>query len=202
MSQVSILILDDDEANQKALQEVLYAEGWKVGVVPRVEQALPELAKGDWTLAIANVKMTGVSGPLFSILKDLALAPAIEAGKSRVRVLFLVPEEAGADVQAALERARLPYSLKPFHLHDFLEKVSDLLLETQSITSPIRRVRRVAKPAGPRKDKQTGPGRRDTAMFATREDYQMTEEEITEYEKQEEEEAERKKKKKKQEDIV
>jgi DNA-binding response OmpR family regulator len=201
MSQVSILILDDDVANQKALQEVLYAEGWKVGVVPRVEQALPELAKGDWTLAIANVTMTGVSGPLFSILKDLALAPAIEAGKSRVRVLFLVPEEAGADVQEALERAQLPYSLKPFHLHDFLEKVSDLLLETQSITSPIRHVRRVAKPAGPRKDKQTGPVRRNTAMFSTREDYQMTEEEITEYEKQEEEEAERKKKKKKQEDI-
>ncbi len=202
MSQVSILILDDDVANQKALQEVLYAEGWKVGVVPKAEQALPELAKGNWTLAIANVTMTGVSGPLFSILKDLALAPAIEAGKSRVRVLFLVPEDAGADVQEALERARLPYSLKPFHLHDFLEKVSDLLLEAQSITSPIRRVRRVAKPVGPRKEKQTGPGRRDTAMFSTRDAYQMTEEEILEYEKQEEEEKERKKKKKKQEDIV
>jgi DNA-binding response OmpR family regulator len=202
MSQVSILILDDDAASQKALQQVLYAEGWKVRVVPKAEQALPELAQGDWTLAIANVTMTGVSGPLFSILKDLALAPAMEAGKSRVRVLFLVPEEAGADAQAALERARLPYSLKPLHLHDFLEKVSDLLLETQSITSPIRRVRRVPKPAGPRKDKQTGPARRDTAMFSTREDYQMTEEEITEYEKQEEEETARKKKKKKQEDIV
>src|SRR5256885_3924678 len=61
---------------------------------------------------------------------------------SGVRVLFLVPELAAPEAQPALEHEQLPYSLKPFHLHDFLEKVSDLLLETGAIPQPIRRVHR------------------------------------------------------------
>ena len=195
--QIGILILDDDEASQTALREVLDSEGWRVRVVSRANQALPVLATGDYRLVIANVSLVGLSGPLFETLKELALAEAVEPGQRLLRVLFLVPELAGREAQPALERDGLPYSLKPFHLHDFLEKISDLLLQTKSIQAPIRRVEMAAKTPDQRKKSGAwGRQRRETSMFAARDDYVMTEDEILEYERQEKEEEERKKKKK------
>lgn len=202
---VGILIIDDDEQGRTALAHVLDSEGWRVRVVPLMEQALPELAGGEWTLVIANVAMTGLSGPTFTTLKELALAPAVpldEAGqvigRQRVRVLFLVPDLVAEHAQPLLERDRLPYTLKPFHLHDFLEKVSDLLLEALAIQQAIRRVRYEYRgEERRRRERRTGGERRDT-MFAARDDYQMTEEEIAEFERYEEEErkaAEKEKKK-------
>jgi hypothetical protein len=110
-------------------------------------------------------------------------------------------------VRTALEKVRLPYVLKPFQFNDFLEKVSDLLMETDALSKPIRRVRHDAS-AAERKRKETRAGhesavrqgRRDTSMFAKRDDYVMTEEEIAEYEKAEKEEQEQRKKKKQPQD--
>jgi len=214
VGELGILIIDDDEQGRAALLHVLDAEGWRVRVVPMAADALAEIARGEWHLVIANVAMTGLDTPLFTTLKDLALAPALDsdeaaaprpdaasprqvgAGRPRVRVLFLLPAIAPMEVQAALEDAGLPYALKPFHLHDFLERVSDLLLETRAIAEPIRRVRQSAAAAERReRDRRTDHDRR-AQMFTAREDYQMTEEEIAEFERQEEEERRKREKEK------
>ena len=195
MNKITILVIDDDEASQAALRQMLDSEGWSVHIAANASLVLPALAKADWTLVIANLAMTGHSGPLFATLKELALAPAMDAGKGRLRVLFLLPETLGAEAQATLESERLPYVLRPFNLHDFLEKVSDLLMEREAIPSPIRRVRQEGAASGrPRpllhaEERSQGRGQ---AMFAKHGDYTMTEEEIAEYEKQEAE-ARRKK---------
>jgi DNA-binding response OmpR family regulator len=183
---ISILVIDDDEASQSALKQVLDSEGWKVTVVPMVREGLAQLARGDWKLVIVNVAMTGLDGPLFTTLKDLAQAPT-EIGTPSISVLFLVPEMAAWEVRPVLEQEALPYVLKPFHLHDFLERVSDLLLESKAIQSPIRLVRAGSEPSAERRrnpDRRSGE-RRAQRMFASREDYFMTEEEIAEYERQE-----------------
>ncbi len=195
MDQVGILIIDDDPASQTALRQILDSEGWRVRTVPGANQALAELASGNWTLAVVNVALTGLDGPLFSTLKELAQAAPFEAGHMRVRVLFLVPEEVAIEAQPALERERLPYALKPVHLHDFLERVSDLLLEAQVIRSPIRRVRYEHKAESPRSHPRPSREHRDTSMFASRQDYLMSEEEIAEFEKKEKEERKKKLKK-------
>ena len=140
---VGILIVDDDRDSQAALRELLGSEGWRLGITSVASQALPELATGEWSLVIINVAMSGLEGPVYDTLKELAQAPPVEGESKRARVLFLVPELAGRTAQPVLERERLPYVLKPFHLHDFLEKVSDLLMETSAITDPIRRVKQL-----------------------------------------------------------
>jgi len=183
--EIHILIVDDDEASQKALWQVLDSEGWRVRVVPLADAAMEQLAHGNWTLVIANVALTGLSGPLFNTLKELALSPPLEGGKRRLRVLFIVPMLVAEHAQSILERERLPYSLKPFHLHDFLEKVSDLLLESQAISAPIRRVQTTGADERRQRDRRKSDDRRQTTMFAARDEYFMTEEEVTEYEKQE-----------------
>ena len=142
---------------------------------------------GDWKLVIANVALLDVQGPLFQTLKELSQAAPVP-GKPRLGVLFMVPELLAPEAKPIMEAERLPYVLKPFHLNDFLERVSDLLLEAQAIADPIRQVKLAPVGNEKRKDKDR---RRATSMFASRKEYFMSEEEIAEYEKQEE--AERRK---------
>jgi DNA-binding response OmpR family regulator len=203
VEKIGILIIENDEASQSALRQVLDAEGWQLRMVPDVSQALAELSSGGWSLVILNISMAALTSPVFLTLKEIALAPAMEDGKVRARVLFLVPESSAFEAQPVLERERLPYVLKPFQFHDLLEKVSDLLMETDSLATPIRRVRFDATAADRKRDEgraghQTDArqNRRETSMFAKREEYVMTEEEIADYEKSERMDQELKRKKK------
>ena len=220
MSEVRILIVDDDVASQSALKNLLDSEGWRVRAVSTGSEILNELAHDVWNLAIVNAALTDPAGPVFAILRELALAdsepvpapaPEEEEGATelaiveppapppqsnrRLRVLFLLPPTVARKVQPILEREELPYALKPYNLHDLLEKVSDLLIEAGAIDEPLRTIREFA----PRKRPSLRRARRDArpgAMFASRDDYQMSEEEMAEWERQEQEEESRKKRRK------
>lgn len=196
---VGVLIVDNDAASQAALSQVLGAEGWLVEGAISSSQALRELATGKWALVLANIAMTGITGALFVTLRELALPPENEEVKAHVRVLFIVPESAAAQATPLLEKEHLPYVLKPFTFHDLLERVSDLLMETDAIVAPLRKVRQEGLISSRRSRHGRNSGRdgnRNTGMFANREDYQMTEEEMAEYEQQEMQAMQKKKKKK------
>ena len=206
MDQVGILIADDDASTQAALLEMLDSEGWRVEVATTPGKAWSALAGGPWQLVIASVAMTGVDTVLFSTLCELGQSAADKDRPVPLRVLFLLPHDADLGTQRAVERVHMPYALKPLHLHDFLDKIGDLLMETGAISVPIRRVRRdnklpVTKPLGLMR---RGPasGGRQTSMFSSRRDYIMTEEEIAEFERQEEEERKKKQKKQEKQDRV
>lgn len=221
MAEVGILIIDDDLATQRALKNVLDAEGWRVRIVPHATHALAELAGCAWNLVIINVALMDLRGPLFAILKELVLADQAESSvksddaaepavppavigeepepaplppRRRIRVLFLVPPLSVKQAQPVLEREGLPYSLKPYHLHDFLEKVSELLVEAEAIEQPIRSMRDFSARRRRVTARRSARDSRRGAMFATREDYQMTEEELVEWERQEEEERKKREK--------
>ena len=211
MAEVGILVIEDDTVSQGAIKNVLDAEGWRVRVLSTPAQLFAELASGCWNLVIVNVSLIDFDGPLFSILKDLSQAEAITADRTPtiaaesaanksgtatdqaasqrgLRVLFLVPLYGGQNAQARLDREGLPYTLKPYHLHDFLEKISELLVETGSLDQPMRTMVNSLGRKRVRRDMRKG------AMFASREDYQMTEEEMTEFTNQEEEERKKRQK--------
>ena len=203
VSEVGILILDDDIASQRSLKLVLDSEGWNVRIVEQPSHTLAELATGAWDLAIVNVALLDLQGPVFVTLRELVQADLgarrqadstqeIDGRKKRFRALFLVPLIGSKEVPLLLEREGLPYSFKPYHLHDFLQKVSELLLESGAITQPLRGVEGFASKRRNR-DGRSRDAHSSKKMFASREDYQMTEEELVEFERQEREEAERKK---------
>ncbi len=184
--QVTILVLDDDAASAGAVRQVLDSEGWRVRVVPDTKMLLSELKGGDCSLVIANAAVIGVDSPIFSTLKELGTVPADEGG--RLRVLYLVPELTGSQFVGPLESARVPYVVRPYHLHDFLEKVSDLLVEVKAIDAPLRQVRHEFGEIR-KKRKQAG---RTTSMFASRDSYSYSDEEIAEYERAEAEASQQK----------
>ena len=181
--QVGILVLDDNAPGGSAVKQILDSEGWRVRLVADTQMLLAELKTGEWSLVIANVALTGVEGPAFVTLRELASVPLDDGG--RVRVLFLIPELASGQFVVHLEAARLPYVLRPYHLHDFLEKVSDLLVEVKAIEGPIRQVRHEFG-ALRKKKKQAG---RSNSMFASRDSFSYSDEELAEYEKQESEDS-------------
>jgi len=178
--QVGILVLDNDDTGGTAVKQILDSEGWRVRIVPDTQMLLSELKTGEWSLVIANVALIGVQGPAFVTLRELAAVPAADGG--RVRVLFLIPELTSGQYIPHLEAARLPHVLRPYHLHDFLEKVSDLLVEVKAIEGPIRQVRHEFG-ALRKKKKQAGRN----SMFASRDTFSYTDEELAEYERQESE---------------
>jgi|SRR4029077_5320926 DNA-binding response OmpR family regulator len=179
--QVGILILDDDDDNKGALRQILDSEGWRVRLVQDPKLLLAELRSGEWSLVIANIALAGIDTPAFITLRELASVSHEEGG--RIRVLYILPEMNSSQYVAPLELARAPYVVRPFHLHDFLEKVSDLLVEVKAIEGPIRQVRHEFG-ALRKKKKMAG---RSNAMFAARDSYSYTDEELAEYEKQESE---------------
>jgi DNA-binding response OmpR family regulator len=187
--QVGILVLDDDTQGASAVRQILDSEGWRVRVVTNNRLLLSELKSAEWSLVIANVVLMGVEGPAFITLRELAGVSVTEGG--RLRILFLIPELAESQYVTVLEQARLPYLVRPYHLHDFLERVSDLLVEVKAIDAPIRQVRHEFG-ALRKKKKQTG---RATSMFASRDSFSYTDEEIAEYERQEKEASQLKRRK-------
>jgi hypothetical protein len=198
--EVAILIVDDDVVTQSALKSILDSEGWRVRIVPGAPEALSELAAGAWNLVIANIEQVDVRGPLFATLKELVHAgdpPAPEPNsgeRTHLRALFLLPMHTPPAIQLELERSELPYSFKPYHLHDFLEKVSELLVEAGAIADPIRSVSGFARVKKQRREQRNPREARRGAMFASRDDYQMTEEEMAEFERQEDEDRKKRQK--------
>jgi DNA-binding response OmpR family regulator len=179
--QVGILVLDDDAQGQGALKQLLDSEGWRVRIVADAQMLLAELKTGEWALVVANVALTGLESAAFITLRELSGVTPEEG--ARIRVLYLLPETGVNQYASELEAAKLPYVVRPYHLHDFLEKVSDLLVEIKAIEAPIRQVRHEF---GDLRKKKRQPVRA-TSMFAARDSFSYTDEELAEYERQESE---------------
>ncbi len=179
--QVGLLVLEDDPRNATALRQILDSEGWRVRIVPDLQMLHAELKTAEYSLLIANVGLIGLDSPTFQVMRELASVPEEEGG--RLRVLFVLPELGAGQFATRLEADRLPYVTRPFHLHDFLEKVSDLLVEVKAIEGPLR-MTRYEFGAARKKKKEAA---RTTSMFASRDSYSYSEEEIAEYEKAESE---------------
>ena len=179
--QVGLLVLESDPNSATALKQILDSEGWRVRIVTDLPLLHAELKTTEYSLLIANIAQVGVNSATFHVLRELSSVSYEEGG--RIRVLFMVPELSGGQFVGELESARVPYVTRPFHLHDFLEKVSDLLVEVKAIEGPLRMTRYEFGEAR-KKKKQTS---RTTSMFASRDSYVYTEEELAEYERQESE---------------
>jgi DNA-binding response OmpR family regulator len=180
---VQILVLEDDPRHAAALRNILDSESWHVRIVTDSRLLLTALKSGEWSLVVLNVELFDLESPAFVILKELHAVSPEEGG--RLRVLCLAPEMADNQLINTLETSRLPYVTRPYNLHELLEKVSDLLVEVKAINAPIRQVR--YEFGGLRKKKKEAA--RSTSMFASRESYSYSDEELAEYERQEGEAA-------------
>ncbi len=119
MSEVKILVVDDDSESRNLLQEVLDANGYATQAVKDGKAAREEMAREpNYRIVIADLRMPGESG--LDLLRDLRQQDSRTSivlmssfiGESQRRVA----QELGVD--ALLE--------KPFRLSELLHMVSEI----------------------------------------------------------------------------
>jgi DNA-binding response OmpR family regulator len=117
-----ILLIEDEEHLARGLAFNLEAEGYRVEITERGEDALARLAQPEAPavdLVLLDVMLPGLSG--FDLVERL------RAAESSVPVLLLTARDAPADIVRGLDLGADDYLTKPFSLPVLLARVRTLL---------------------------------------------------------------------------
>ena len=117
-----ILLVEDEEHLARGLAFNLEAEGYRVEITERGEQALERLADASAPpvdLVMLDVMLPGVSG--FEVVRTL------RAGENRTPVLLLTARDASGDIVRGLDLGADDYLTKPFSLPVLLARARMLL---------------------------------------------------------------------------
>ena len=118
----SILLVEDEEHLARGLRFNLEAEGYRVDVFERGEDALERLeiaAEDPVDLVILDVMLPGISG--FDVLERL------RARENPVPVLLLTARDTNQDIVRGLDMGADDYLTKPFSLPVLMARVRTLL---------------------------------------------------------------------------
>ncbi len=121
----SILLVEDEEHLARGLRFNFEAEGYRVDVFERGEDALEQLeiaAKDPVDLVILDVMLPGISG--FEVLERL------RARENPVPVLLLTARDTNQDIVRGLDMGADDYLTKPFSLPVLMARVRTLLRRT------------------------------------------------------------------------
>ncbi len=121
----SILLVEDEEHLARGLRFNFEAEGYRVDVFERGEDALAQLeiaAKDPVDLVILDVMLPGISG--FEVLERL------RARENPVPVLLLTARDTNQDIVRGLDMGADDYLTKPFSLPVLMARVRTLLRRT------------------------------------------------------------------------
>lgn len=109
-----VLVVDDEEATLRLLNELLAQHGQEVEVACDGAEALEKLARTHYNVILCDVRMPGVSGDdLYTHIKQ-RWPELVE------RIVFLTGDVASASTRAFLKRAGRPVVEKPFEVMDLL----------------------------------------------------------------------------------
>jgi len=128
-TQHHIVLVDDDQNIRRFLDEFLKLKGFKVSSFASAEDALPVLNKGDFSIAVFDIVLPGMSG------RD-ACAKIRENKQTANRpVILMTAIHRGTEqVQKAKEEyGATEYLLKPFSLDTLYQKILELLGEEYKV---------------------------------------------------------------------
>lgn len=110
------LIVDDDAAHARMLEDGLAEAGWAASAATRVEHALGLLQGGGYSLVVTDILMPDGDG--FDLLRT------IRSGANPVPVILMSSFGTGATPQQAAAAGAFAYLAKPFSLEALLALVA------------------------------------------------------------------------------
>jgi two-component system response regulator MprA len=121
ITDMGILVVDDDQAVRDALRRALRLQGYDVSMAGDGEEALLKLRANPATtdLLIVDILMPRLDG--------LELTRRVRADGSQVPILMLTARDQVADRVAGLEAGADDYLVKPFALEELVARVRALL---------------------------------------------------------------------------
>lgn len=121
-----VLVIDDEQAILKLIDEVLSPQGYEVKVAADGESALTELKANVFDLAVCDWKMPGMGGR--QIYEHLR---ASNPEMCR-RMIFISGDVVNAEMREFLEIEKRPCLAKPFTIPEFHTAVEDLLADRKN----------------------------------------------------------------------
>ncbi len=120
-----IILVDDDQNIRRFLDEFLKLKGFSVSSYSSAEDALPELGSGNFSIAIFDVVLPGMSG------RDACAWIRDNEATSQRPVILMTAIHRGTDQakKAKEEFGATEYLLKPFSLDNLYQRILGLLGE-------------------------------------------------------------------------
>jgi DNA-binding NtrC family response regulator len=118
-NQISVLLVDDEEALRFTLSSELTAEGYIVKDAADGDIAIEMVKKEDFDVVLLDIKMPHVDG--FEVLKF------VKSHRPETKVIMLT---AFGDMQNAIQSLKLgasDFASKPYDFHDLLATISRAL---------------------------------------------------------------------------
>jgi DNA-binding response OmpR family regulator len=114
-----ILVVEDEEAIQRGLCDVLAFHGYEPRGVGSGEEGLTEALEGDFDLIVLDVMLPGMSG--------LDVCTRVRSERPEQPILMLTARGSESDVLEGFERGADDYVTKPFSVSELLARVKALL---------------------------------------------------------------------------
>jgi len=122
MKEPTILIIEDNVANQMLVSAVLEREGYRLQVAGSAVEAQAELDRGLPNLILMDVQLPGIDGLTFT--RQLKADPAT----SHIPVVALTALAMAGDRERALAAGCAGYISKPINTRTFADEVRGYLL--------------------------------------------------------------------------
>lgn len=132
MSDVRILVVDDEQSMQEFLEIFLRREGFEVATAGGVEEALVALDADDFDLVISDIQMPGRTG--------LDLLREIKQSSAETIVLMITAFASTDTAISAMKEGAYDYITKPFKV-DEIRLVIEKALEKKLLARENRRLR-------------------------------------------------------------
>lgn len=119
MTQIRILVAEDDMNIRMGLVDTLESEGYRVNAVKDGKQALQLFENDFFDLVLLDIMMPEKSG--YDVCRD------IRAGNEDIPIIMLTAKGEEIDKVVGLELGADDYITKPFGVHELLARISAVL---------------------------------------------------------------------------
>ena len=135
MNHMNILVVDDEKSQLSILNDILSDAGYAVSTASNGEDALSQLARGDFPIILTDLKMPGVDG-IELLQKALQIYP-------ETQVILMTAFGSIPSAVNAIKNGAYDYLTKPFQKEDLLKVISHaaeratLILENRQLKDEI-----------------------------------------------------------------
>ena len=125
MKPLRVLLVDDETEFVSTLGERLSLRGIEADWVTSAEEALKQIEKTQYDLALLDVKMPRISG--------IELKRMLHKQCPDMQFIFMTGHGSEQDFHAGSSEAGAEYYLvKPVHIEDLMQKMNEVLSESQN----------------------------------------------------------------------
>jgi two-component system NtrC family sensor kinase len=118
-----VLVVDDDDAVNTMISDVLSRHGYQTDTAEAGEQALAKYQSGAYDVVVSDIKMPGMDGT--ELLRE------IRAMDQDTAVILVTGYADLRSARDAVKSGAFDYVLKPFNLTEFVREVDDAAAETR-----------------------------------------------------------------------